>query len=78
MAEKTPLTKINRTKYPESGLERRLIDEFLLTKGYRRRDLKKLPPEKAEALMREACTYAAVRLTHIEARSKLSGKIKAP
>jgi len=78
MATKTQQPIANQARYPDAGLERRLIDEYLHSKGYRRQDLKKMPPEQAKALMREACTYAAVQLTHIEARAKLSGKIKAP
>jgi hypothetical protein len=69
---------LNRTGGPESGLERRLIAEYLLSKGYRRSDLRSLPEEERKALMKEACIYAALRLANIEAKTKFSQKIKAP
>ena len=68
----------NMTEGPESGLERQLIAEYLLRKGYRKSDLRNLPEEQMKALMKEACIYAAVRLANIEAKSKFRQKIKAP
>lgn len=68
----------NVDKSPESGLDRQLIAEHLLSKGYRMSDLRNLPEEQRKALMREACVYAALRLANIEAKSKFSQKIKAP
>lgn len=63
---------------PQSALERRLITEYLLSKGYKPSDLKKLPPEQLKALMREACRHAALELAEIESRAKLRREIKPP
>ena len=63
---------------PQSVLERTLIAEYLLSKGYLMSDLKELPPQVAKSLMREACRFAALRLGEIEARSKFCQKIKSP
>ena len=62
----------------ESGLERKLIAEYLLSKGYTVSDLKNLPKEQRKALMKEACVYAAIRLANIEAKSKFRKKINLP
>lgn len=66
------------TEYPQSTLERKLITEYLLSKGYRRIDLGRLTEQEAKILMREACHYAALKLAEIEARSKFRQNIKAP
>ncbi len=63
---------------PQSGLERKLIAEYLLSKGYRKSDLQNMPEEQRKALMKEACIYAAVRLADIEAKSKFRLSIEAP
>jgi hypothetical protein len=66
------------TEYPQSALERKLISEYLNSKGYRRQDLRNLPVQDAKMLMREACHYAALKLAEIEARSKFRQNIRAP
>ena len=66
------------TEYPQSALERKLINEYLLSKGYRRQDLGDLTEHEAKILMREACHYAALKLAEIEARSKFRQNIRAP
>jgi hypothetical protein len=68
----------NLLESPQSGLERKLIAEFLLSKGYRKSDLQNMPEEQRKALMKEACIYAAVRLADIEAKSKFRLRIEAP
>ena len=50
-------------------LERELIDQFLRSQGYGRADLAKLPDEQRQNLLKDASTYAAIRLTEIESRS---------
>jgi len=62
----------------ESTLERKLIAEYLLGKGYTWSDLKDLPKKKANSLMKEACRYATLKLAEIEARSKFRRKIHMP
>jgi len=61
---------------PQSVLERELISEYLRGKGYRREDLRKLPREEAKRLMKEACQYASLRLTDIEAKAGFRRRIK--
>lgn len=60
---------------PESSLERNLIGEYLLRKGYQMSDLRKLPEPEMTILMKEACRYAALKLAEIESRSKFRQKI---
>jgi hypothetical protein len=62
----------------ESNLERKLIAEYLLEKGFRISDLKRLPEEEQKTMMREACMHAALRMAHIEAKSKFRRKIEFP
>jgi len=58
---------------PKEGLkallEKKYIEEYLLSKGYRRKDLRELPKEKARQLMIEASTYASLKLANIESRA---------
>jgi len=61
---------------PQSALERELISEYLKNKGYLPKNLHKLPQEEANRLMKEACQYASLKLTEIEARAGFSHKIK--
>ena len=70
--------KRNTFKTNESILERHLIAEYLLSKGYHKSDLKNLPHEQRKKLMKEACMYAAIKLANIEAKSKFRQKIKGP
>jgi hypothetical protein len=61
-------------KYPSGGLkatlEKNYIEEYLLSKGYRREDLGMLPKEEARQLLIEASRYASLKLTDIESRSR--------
>jgi hypothetical protein len=68
----------NMNKNNEAVLERHLIAEYLHSKGYRPSDLRNLPEEQRKELMKEACTYASVKLANIEAKSKFRQKIKGP
>lgn len=56
---------------PQSALERKLIAEYLLSKGYHMTDLRDLPEQTAKSLMQKACLYAALKLTEIESRARL-------
>ena len=62
----------------QAFLERTLIAEYLLSKGYLSSDLKDLPPQDAKSLMIEACRFAVLRLAEIGARDKLQPKIRLP
>lgn len=68
------LTK-QKSEVPEEDLkatlEKKYIDEYLLGKGYRRKDLRLLPKEEAKQLMREASTYASLKLAYIESKAHL-------
>jgi hypothetical protein len=63
---------------PQSALERHLVEDYLQSKGYRKEDLQKLPKEQAKALMREACTYASLKLAEHEAKSQFRDEIRSP
>jgi hypothetical protein len=78
MPENTDVYNVEVTETTESTLERKLIAEYLLDKGYCWSDLKKCPKKKANNLMKEACRYAALKLAEIEARSKFRRKILPP
>jgi hypothetical protein len=71
---KTRISNTNKTN--ESVLERHLIAEYLLSKGYRVADLQNLPEAQRKELMKEACIYATTKLANIEAKSKFRQKIK--
>jgi hypothetical protein len=66
------------TEGPESALERHLVEDYLQSKGYTRKDLRKLPKELAKALMKEACTHASLKLAELEAKSQFRDEIRAP
>lgn len=50
-------------------LEKALIEEYLQDKGYSREDLKKLPAEVVEKLMKEASQYASLKMEEVSARA---------
>jgi hypothetical protein len=65
-------------KGPQSVLERTLIAEYLLSKGYLTSDLEELPLQEAKSLMKEACRFTAFKLAEIEAKAELRQKIRLP
>jgi phage shock protein A len=56
---------------PNALLEKTLIEEYLHEKGYSREDLKKLPAELVETLMKEATRYASLKMEEVKARANL-------
>jgi hypothetical protein len=70
----SPKTVKDEEKYPSGGLkatlEKNYIEEYLLSKGYRRKDLGMLPKEEARQLLIEASRFASLKLTDIESRSR--------
>jgi hypothetical protein len=78
MPENTIVNVKDAAESSESNLERKLIAEYLLSKGYSLSSLNNLPKKKANLLMKEACRYATLKLAEIEARSKFRRKIKTP
>ena len=69
-------TKKCLEKGPQSTLERSLIEEFLLKKGYRLEDLRELPQEEAKQLMKEACSFASLKLAEMEAKKQFREEIR--
>lgn len=63
---------------PQSALEHSLIEEYLLSKGYRMADLRSLPEDQAKALMKEACLFAALKLAEVESKVRFRKEIEAP
>ncbi|HRQ23839.1 MAG TPA: hypothetical protein PLF42_10475 [Anaerolineales bacterium] len=51
-------------------LERALIEEYLNDKGYTHEDLKKLPAEVVEKLMKEASQYASLKMEEVASRAR--------
>jgi hypothetical protein len=52
-------------------LEKALIEEYLHEKGYTLEDVKKLPADVAEKLMKEASQYASLKMEEVSARAHL-------
>ncbi len=64
--------KTNQTEPVEDRnalLEKALIEEYLHEKGYSHEDLKKLPADLVEKLMKEASQYASLKMEEVEARA---------
>lgn len=70
----TPVREIAHA--PLSSLERQLIDDYLLRKGYTRQELLLLPAEQARRIMTAACMAASLKLAEIEARTQFRHKIR--
>lgn len=63
---------------PQTVLERTLIAEYLLSRGYLMSDLKELPAKAAKRLVREARRFAALRLTEIESKAPFQWMVRLP
>ena len=72
-SETDPIERVDSS--PQSALERELIRGYLRGKGYRWEDLRKLPREESKQIMQEACQYASLKLTEIEAKAGFRRKI---
>ena len=59
-------------------LERALIAEYLLGRGYLMSDLAALPPQAAKELMGEACRFADGKIAEIEAKARFRQEIRLP
>lgn len=66
-----PIVDAEPVEDPNAILENALIEEFLKQKGYTHDDLKKLPAELVEKLMKEASQYASLKMEEVEARAHL-------
>jgi hypothetical protein len=76
MSDKAFDEDIPVTNGPQSILERALVAEYLIGKGYLISDLKNLDSQLAKRLMLEACQFAALRLAEIESRVNFQQKIR--
>jgi hypothetical protein len=54
---------------PHAELEQSLIAEFLHKHGHTMKSVEALAPEQADALLKEACSYASGRLCEVESRA---------
>lgn len=63
---------------PQSALERKFIEEFLGRKGQSLSTISMLAEEERIALMKEACSYASLKLAEIESRAHLRASIHMP
>lgn len=64
-----PIENAEPVEDPNALLEKALIEEYLKTKGYTHEDLKKLPADLVEKLMKEASQYASLKMEEVEARA---------
>lgn len=63
---------------PQSALERKYIQEYLNSKGFKIEKLGELPKDEQQNLMREASKYASLKLAEVESRAKFRQDIHAP
>lgn len=64
-----PIEGVEPIEDPNTMMENALIAEYLKQKGYTHEDLKKLPAELVEKLMKEASQYASLKMEEVEARA---------
>jgi len=64
-----PIENVDPIEDPNALLEKALIEEYLKEKGYSHEDLKKLPTDLVEKLMKEASQYASLKMEEVEARA---------
>lgn len=64
-----PIQDAEPIEDPNAIMEKALVEEFLKQKGYTHEDLKKLPAELVEKLMKEASQYASLKMEEVEARA---------
>jgi DNA-binding transcriptional MerR regulator len=63
---------------PQSALERKIILEYLKSKGVNLENLGDLPKDEQQHLMREASKYASLKLAEVESRAKFRHDIHGP
>lgn len=66
---KADRTDVPPLEEPLAELERRLIDEYIRGAGYDPVALRQSPDDAAKRVLTDASTFAATRLSEIEARS---------
>lgn len=60
---------------PQSMLEKRYIEQYLKSRGYRLSDLDRLQPEIARRLRTEASAYASLKLAELESKARFKHSI---
>lgn len=66
-----PIEQTEPTEDRNALLERALIEEYLQEKGCSHEDLKTMPAEVVEKLMKEASQYASLKMEEVSARAHL-------
>jgi len=57
-------------------LEKALIKEYLQSKGFLLEEIRKLPKDIANKLMKEASQYASLKMEEVEARARFIEELK--
>ena len=65
-----PIENVEPIEDRNALLEKALIEEYLHEKGYSLKELKTLPVELADKLMKEASKYASLKLEEVSSRAK--------
>ncbi len=60
---------------PQAKLGRMYIEEYLRNKGYTWESVRALPEQVAKKIMVEASTYAAIKLSEVDARANVVKQI---
>jgi hypothetical protein len=60
---------------PLAALERMIIEAYLAGKNIKIEDLKTMPPEEAQDIMKEASTYASTKLAEVESKAQFKREI---
>jgi hypothetical protein len=68
---------VPRLEVPFAQLERALIDEYIRMRGHDPASLRSRVDPEARALLTDASTYAAARLTEVESRAHYVHEIHA-
>jgi predicted transcriptional regulator len=66
-----PIEQPEPTEDRNALLEKALIEEYLQEKGYSHEDLKTMPADVVEKLMKEASQYASLKMEEVSARAHL-------
>jgi hypothetical protein len=78
MSDKTTGVDESMSEGPQSALEKKFVEEYLQSKGYSREALQMLPEEIRKRLMKEACTFASLKLAEVQAKSQFREEIHLP
>jgi len=71
-----PIENVEPAEDRNAFLEKKLIEQYLLEKGYLLEGLKKLPADLVEKLMKEASRYASLKMEEVKARAHFVQEIK--